>query len=99
MSTDDKLTVMIASLNKLHNKWDALEADLHEGDECLITRLTKVEEKASCNSDEVGQLQSEVRILKDLVHRQDKPISSLKDKVTDLTERQMAGNFGLYRHL
>ena len=94
-SMDDKLSTLMQSLNKLHQKLDNINDDLHsekEGEEGVFPRLKQLEEYSDTTMDNVAVLKFEVGIMHGMIYRQEQQIMDLKGKVIDLTARQMADN-------
>ena len=89
--SDTRLLALITSLNKLHNRFDNLEADI-SGEKGFCARLEKVEiDLAEVNEKSVGAA-NDVQILKGIVHKQENQIASLTGQVVDLQARLMSEN-------
>ena len=89
---NQKLSTIIASLNKIHNKLDCVNSDLYKEKEGVWPRLEAVEESVELALDADENIRFEMSILKNVVAKQEKQISQLLTKVDELTARQMTDN-------
>ena len=98
-STDEKLNKILASINKMHGKLDALNEALTDDEHGIEPRLTATLILARDNDERVLELESEnaslkaeVEVLKGLANRYDQDISNMKDKMDFLMSKTMENN-------
>ena len=92
ISQDQKLAIIITSLNKLHNKFDNIHTDLYKEKDGMWARLEGAEDQIESTCENTDNLKFELVIMKGIVDRQQKQIEHLTAKVDDLTLRQMSSN-------
>ena len=90
--SDQKLTTIITSLNKLHNKLDNVNSDLYREKDGIWTCLENAEESVEEILDENERLKFNLKVLQGVVQKQERQIQHLITKVEDLTARQMNDN-------
>ena len=89
---NEKLTTLMTSLNKLHRKFDTINDDLSKEADGIVPKLDKQREDLDTVLEETDILKFEVCILRGVVHKQEKQISSLTERVNDLVMRSMSDN-------
>ena len=91
-TVDDKLTIIMASLNKLHNKFDTVHDVLYEKDTGLVPRMDAAEEKIEKLEETEEYSEFNITVVKGILHRQQQQIQTLTDQVGDLQTRLMSEN-------
>ena len=89
---DQKLTLIITSLNKIHTKLDNINNDLYRDKDGVWPRLESVEETLETTVDVQEQTNFQFAIMKGVMLKQEKHIAQLQQKVEELTARQMSVN-------
>ena len=91
-NNEQKLTTIITSLNKLHNKLDNINVDLYKEKDGLWPRVEVAEDSIDTVLDQNAALKFEFSIMKGVIQKQEQQIGQLMEKVNDLTARQMSDN-------
>ena len=89
---DQKLTTIITSLNKLHNKFDSIHNDLYKDKDGIVARIETVEDGSEAILDDQELMKFEMSIMKGVIQKQECQIDQLLKKVDDLASRQMSSN-------
>ena len=89
---EDKLSTIMASLNKLHTKLDTVNSNLYRENDGVWCRLETAEESPETAIDNQEVLKFEMEIMKGVIHRQEGQIAEPTKKVNNLTARQMSAN-------
>ena len=89
---DQKLTTIITSLNKLHNKLDSINTDLYKEKDGIWPRLETAEDSLENVADSQDSLRFEMTVMKGVIQKQEEQITTLVHKVDELTMRSMAAN-------
>ena len=100
-SIDDKLSTVIASLNKLHNKFDNIHDELHDKESGVFKQLYDVVGDVKDCLDNLLQTQAEMKIVKGILAKQEQQIASLSQQIQEITKKQMSENIvisGVFDH-
>ena len=91
-SLDEKLSTLVASLNKLHVKFDTIHNDIHKDKVGLDPKLQECQDSLGEIAGDIDSIIFEANICKGVLHQQQERINGLEGKITDLTVRQMSEN-------
>ena len=89
---DTKLLTMIASLNRLHHKFDTVCTDVYKEESGLAAKINSAKDDIIDVKEDQEGMKFEMQIMKGVIGRLEQQVKSLNQRLQDLTSRQMGDN-------